>query len=416
MFRPLALYIGLRYTRAKRRNGFISFISIISAVGIALGVAVLITVLSVMNGFDYQIRDHIFNMSNQVTVGDMSGALTNWPDVAKQVVKAKDVVGVAPFVYGQGMVTHNGMVHAVMITGILPDQEFKVSAICDKMVAGKLANLKPGQFGIILGKSLAQSLGVKMGDTVTLLTPKASFTPIGVLPTYKRFKVVGEFSIGSGFGYDSGMTIIHMNDAQKLFRMKNSVSGLRLKVNDLYAAPKVSDELMNMLPQRYVVTNWTEQYGTYFKAIRMEKTMMFVILLFIIAVAAFNLVSSLVMTVTDKQSDIAILRTLGASPRTIMYVFMVQGSVIGIVGTLIGVVGGILLAINAPAMVDWLQRLFHTHFISSSVYFIDYLPSKLDWHYVVYVSICALALSFLATLYPAWRASKVHPAEALRYE
>lgn len=417
MFKPLALYIGLRYTRAKRRNHFISFISLISMGGIALGVAVLITVLSVMNGFDYEIHKHLFNESNQVTVTDVSGALANWQQVAQKVTTAKDVVSVAPFVSGQGMLTNAGVVHGTIVTGILPQQEAKVSEVGNKMVQGNMNALKAGDFGIVLGQDLALSLEASVGDKITLITPQASVTPIGVVPRFKRFKVVGIFHMGDGAnGLDSSMAFINLSDAQKLFQLNNAISGLRIKVNDLYVAPKVSNELMQILPERYMVTNWTQQYGSYFKAISMEKTTMFIVLLFIIAIAAFNLVSSLIMTVTDKQSDIAILRTLGASPKTIMAIFMVQGSIIGVIGTLIGVGGGILLALNAPTLVAAIEHTFHTQFISASIYFIDYLPSRLDWWNVLHVGLAALAMSLIATIYPAWKASKTQPAEALRYE
>ncbi len=416
MFRPLAVYIGLRYTRAKKRNHFISIISLISMLGIALGVAILITVLSVMNGFDYEIHNHIFNMTNQVTITDASGIMNNWQQLSHEVKTAKDVVAVAPFVDRQGMLANAGMVQGVMISGILPQYEKNVSKLGDKMLEGSMSALKPGGFGIIIGQELADNLELSIGDHVTIITPEATLTPIGVLPRFKRFKVVGIFRVGGGFGYDSSLALIHLNDAQKLFQLGTAAGGLRLKISKLYAAPKVSDELIKKLPERFVVSNWTEQYAPYFKAISMEKTMMFIILLFIIAVAAFNLVSSLVMTVTDKQADIAILRTLGASPKTIMAIFIVQGSIIGIIGTLLGVIGGIILALNAPQIVAGIEHTFHTKFISASIYFIDYLPSRLDWWNVLHVSLAALIMSLLATIYPAWQAAKTQPAEALRYE
>ncbi|MCK4870982.1 MAG: lipoprotein-releasing ABC transporter permease subunit [Gammaproteobacteria bacterium] len=416
MFRPLPVFIGFRYTRAKKRNHFISFISIISVLGIALGVAVLITVLSVMNGFDYQIKTHIFSLANQVTVNDLTGSVSDWRHLNRQVTRAHDIVATAPFVTGQGMLTNSGTVHGVMVTGVMPKLENKVSIVGAKMLRGSLNALQPGKFGIVVGTTLADALNLYIGDKVTLLTPKASLSPFGVLPRYKRFTVVGIFHVGGASGFDSSVAYINLTDAQKLFEMGGAVSGLRLKINDLYAAPKVTSELAKRLPRNYVVSNWTQQYGTLFKAIRMEKTMMFVILMFIIAVAAFNLVSMLVMVVTDKQSDIAILRTLGASPRMIMGIFMVQGSIIGFLGTFFGVVAGILLATYAPNIVAGIQSLFHVQFISASVYFIDYLPSKLDWMNVLHVSIAALGMSLVATIYPAWRASRVKPAEALRYE
>ncbi len=416
MFRPFALYIGLRYTRAKKHNHYISFISLISILGIALGIAVLITVLSVMNGFDYEIHNHIFNMANQVAVSDVSGVMTDWHKLSKKISTLDDVRAVAPFISEQGMLTNAGVTSGVMLSGVLPQLETQVSKIGDKMVQGNITALKPGAFGIILGQELADNLQLSLGDQVTLVTPKATQTPIGILPRFKRFKVVGIFQIGGGFGFDSSLALIHLNDAQKLFQLGAGISGLRLRISNLYIAPKVSDELIKMLPERYMVTNWTQQYGQYFKAISMEKTMMFVILLFIIAVAAFNLVSGLVMTVTDKQADIAILRTLGASPKTILTIFILQGSIIGIIGTLLGVIGGIILALNAPQIVANIEHAFHTHFISASVYFIDYLPSRLDWRNVLHVSLAALIMSLLATIYPAWKAARTQPAEALRYE
>lgn len=417
MYRPLSLYIGLRYTRAKRRNHFISFISAVSMIGIALGVAVLITVLSVMNGFDYQIHKHLFNISNQVSITDASGTLLNWQDLATKVNKTNDVVASAPFISGQGMLSNQGAVQGVMLTGILPKYEANVSTIDQHMVRGSMNKLTAGSFGVVIGQTLALDLGLDVGDKVTLITPKATFTPVGVMPRFKRFNVVGIFRMGDGqFGYDSGFAFINLHDAQTLLQMGDGVTGLRLKVDNLYVAPRVADNLINTLPERYMISNWTQQYATYFQAISMEKTMMFVILLFIIAVAAFNLISSLVMTVTDKQADIAILRTLGARPRTIMGVFMVQGAVVGILGTLIGVLGGILLAIYTPNIVAFIEHTFHTQFISASIYFINYLPSKLEWQNVVQVGVAALFMSLLATIYPAWKASRTQPAEALRYE
>lgn len=416
MFRPLAFYIGLRYTRAKRRNHFISFIASISMIGIALGVAVLITVLSVMNGFDYEIHKQIFNMSNQVSIGSFDGRINDWQAVIKRINPVKNIVSFAPNIMEQGMLANGSAAQGVIVSGILPEQEAKVSAIGEKMLAGSMNALKAEKFGIVLGQELANNLNLIIGDKVLLFIPEATITPVGVMPRFKRFTLVGIFSVGSGFGYDSGMAFINLNDAQKLFQFGDSVSHIRIKVSDLYIAPKVAHDIASILPKSFSINDWTQQYGAYFKAISMEKTMMFIILLFIIAVAAFNLFSSLIMTVTDKQSDIAILRTLGMSPKAITTIFMVQGSIIGIIGTLIGVIGGIILAIKAPEIVHFLEKALHTQFISAAVYFVDYLPSKLDWHNVIKVSLAALIMSFIATIYPAWRASKIQPAEALRYE
>ncbi len=315
------------------------------------------------------------------------------------------------------MLSHQGTVQGIMLTGILPKQETTVSTIGKHMVQGSMNALTSGSFGIVIGQTLAVNLGATVGDKITLITPKATATPIGVMPRFKRFKVVGVFRLGDGaFGYDSGVVFTNLHDAQKLMQMGDNISGIRVKVDNLYAAPQVASKLMQELPERYQVSNWTQQYATYFQAISMEKTMMFVILLFIIAVAAFNLISSLVMTVTDKQADIAILRTLGAKPRTIMAIFMIQGSIIGFLGTIIGVIGGILLAIYAPNIVNFIEHTFHTQFISASIYFINYLPSKLELSNVLHVGLAAFGMSLLATIYPAWKASKTQPAEALRYE
>jgi lipoprotein-releasing system permease protein len=416
MFLPLSFCIGLRYTCSKRRNHFISFISLISVLGIALGVTVLITSLSVMNGFDYEIHNRIFSMAEHVKISGIDGGLSDWHGLEQEVVKVSRVVAAAPYIAGQGMANNSGTVSGVVVNGILPQQEKGVSAIDDVMKQGSMADLKPGSFGVIIGLELAMRLGVGMGDKLMLITPRAVSSPVGVLPVHKRFTVVGIFNVGGGFGYDSGVVFIHLNDAQKLFQMGNDVSGLRLRVQSLYDAPAVTSELERTLSPDYLVTNWTREYGAYFKAIKMEKTMIFILLMFIIAVASFNLVSSLVMTVNDKRSDIAILRTLGASPATIMSIFMVQGSVIGLVGTLAGIVGGVLLALNAPVLVVALEHLLNVNFISSSVYFIDHLPSRLMLEDVVRVGGFAFVMSLLATIYPAWRAAKTQPAEALRYE
>ena len=415
MFRPLAIYIGLRYTRAKRRNHFISFISLASMIGIALGITVLITVLSVMNGFDYQIKNRLFSMAPQVTITN-SENITSWSKLAKHVEETPTVVNSAPFVSGQGMVSSAGVASGVFFTGILPKAESLISTVGTKMLSGKMESLTPDSFGIVIGADLAAHLGVSLGDKIVLIIPEVNMTPIGLVPRYKRCTVVGVFQTGGNDGLDSGAVFLHLNDAQKLLQLGNKVTGLRIKVKDLYDAPKVSTSLREKLPETYSVSDWTENYGTLFKAIQMEKRMMFIILLFIIAVATFNLVSSLVMAVNDKQADIAILRTLGASPKTIMGIFMVQGTVIGLFGTILGVIGGILLAINAPYLVNLIETLFHVKFISSSIYFIDYLPSKLELADVVNIALISLFMSLLATLYPAWRAAKTNPAEALRYD
>ena len=416
MFRPVSLFIGLRYTRAKRRNHFISFISLVSMLGIALGVAVLITVLSVMNGFDYQIRHRIFGMARQVTVSSLANTLQNWQSLEKKVANYSGVVAVSPFVGGQGMLNNAGLTQAVYVYGIQPQRESTVSELARKMVSGSLRNLKPSNFGIVLGQQLAQNLGVIVGNKIRLLIPAVAITPVGMIPRFKTFTVVGIFHVGSGFYFDSRLAFINLHDAQVLYQLGDKITGLQLKIKDVLAAPQFSQRLNTHLKNKYFISDWTSQFGALFKAIAMEKTMMFLILLLIIAVAAFNLVSGLVMVVADKRADIAIMRTLGATPRMIMATFMVQGSVVGIVGTLLGLGGGVLLALNATAIVNFIQQLFHVRFLSERIYFINFLPSRIDWSDVWHICIIALVMSLIATLYPAWRAAKTQPAEALRYE
>jgi len=416
MFRPLSLYMGLRYTRAKRRSCFISFISFVSMIGIALGVMILITVLSVLNGFDDQIKTRFFSVAPQVTVSTSQDISQSWQSLANRLDQMPKVVGSAPFVAGKGMAMHLGSVSALTVMGILPSEENKISALNQKMISGSLASLVPGKFHMVLGKTLAEELGVEAGDEIILFTPQTTMTPIGILPRYKRFQVSGIFEVGEGFGFDQGVGYINFNDAEKLFPAGKNVRGLHVKLNNIYAAPYFTQQLQSTLPFSYFVSNWTQQFGAFFKALAMEKTMMFVILLFIIAVAAFNLIASLVMAVNEKKSDIAILRTLGAKRSTVMSIFIIQGAAIGLMGTLCGIIGGIILSLNATALVNSIQHLFHVQFLSSSVFFVNFLPSQLEWGDVFRVGGLAFLLSLLATLYPAWRSFKIQPAEALRYE
>ncbi len=414
MFKPLPLFIGLRYTRAKKKNHFVSFISLSSMLGIGMGVMVLITVLSVMNGFDTEIHKRFFGMAPEITVSGQDGQLSNWQELEKKLQTTPGVKAIAPYVGGQGLLTHEGQVLPIVLTGILPEQEQAVTHLKDKLLVGDIANLQ--HFGIILGKGLAVSLGVMVGDKVTIMIPQASVTPAGMIPRFKRFTVAGVFSAGTGFNFDTKLAFINIYDAQKLLQMGDDVSGLKMKIKDVYQAPAMTEQLASALGEEYQVGNWTQQFGAFFQAVKMEKTMMFLILMLIIAVAAFNLVSSLVMVVNDKQAEIAILRTIGATPATILWIFIVQGMMVGIVGTLLGLLGGIMLALNATTIVNGLQSLFDMHILSSSIYFVDYLPSKILWSDLWQVCAMALLMSFVATIYPAWRASKTVIAEALHYE
>lgn len=413
--KPYELFIGLRYTRAKRQNHFISFISLISMLGIALGVAALITVLSVMNGFQDELRNRILGVAAHIEITGFDNTLADWQKVATQSKKVLEVQATAPFVAGQGLLAYGEAVQGTMVRGIVPEAEDSVADIGRKMKLGKLSALRAGEWGIVLGADLARNLGVQMGDKVTLITPQGQVTPAGMVPRLKQFTVVGIFQIGM-YEYDAGLALVAMPDAQKLFRMGDSVSGVRLKIADLYRAPEVAVVLSKTLTGDYYIRDWTQSHSNFFRAVQMEKRVMFVILLLIVAVAAFNIVSTLVMVVTDKQADIAILRTLGASPMSIMKIFMVQGAVIGIVGTALGLIAGILLALNIGVVVPFIEHTFGVQFLSADVYQISELPSKLDWHDVSVIAIVSLALSWLATLYPSWRASRTNPAEALRYE
>jgi lipoprotein-releasing system permease protein len=416
MYKPLAVFIGLRYLRAKRRNHFISFISLASILGIALGVTVLITVISVMNGFDEVIRTRMFSMAQHITVSSLSSRLEQWQSLQKQLAQQTGVVATAPLVYGQGILAHAGLNHPVIVTGIVPKDQQAVSSIQDKMVEGSLMALKAGQFGIVLGQDLADSLALNLGDKVTLITSDATVTPAGVIPRFKVFKVVGIFKIGSGFDFDSKLAFIDLQDGQKLFKLGKAISAIQLKMADLYQAPQLARKLSQELAGDYAVSDWTQTYGSLSEAISLEKRMIFLMLLLIVWVAAFNLVSTLVMVVTDKQADIAILRTLGATPAKIMAIFIVQGSASGIIGTLLGLIGGLTLASHVTQVVSCLEAILHKQLLSSSIYYINYLPSKILASDVMTVCGLALLFSLLATLYPAWCAARVQPAEALRYE
>ena len=407
--------IGLRYTRAKRRNHFISFISLISMAGIALGVAALIVVLSVMNGFQQELRARILGVVSHVQIFGADNRLEHWQQTAAEASRDPHVVAAAPFVSAQGMLTFGQAVRGAVVRGILPRDEERVAQFGGHMRAGSLDALQPGRFGIVLGVDLARALGVLPGDKVALIAPQGLVTPAGVIPRLKQFTVAGIFDMGF-VEADAGLALINLQDAQKLYQMGDAVSGVRLKLDDLFAAPEVARELTARLGPDVYATDWTRSHANFFRAVEIEKRVMFIILLLIVAVAAFNVVSALVMLVTDKQADIAILRTLGAAPGSVMQIFMVQGAVIGVIGTLVGVVGGVLLALNIPTLVPAIERAFNVQFLSKSVYLIPELPSDVHLRDVVIIGVVSLVLSFVATLYPSWRASRVNPAEALRYE
>ncbi len=413
---PYELFIGLRYTRAKKRNHFISFISLISLMGITLGMTALITVMSVMNGFQKEVRTRILGVASHVQIGSIHGNLGHWQQTAEEAVKHPFVEAAAPYVNAQGMLSHNQVVQGVVVRGILPTMEDKVADFGRMMASGKLDNLVPGEFGIVIGMELARSMGTFLGDKIVLISPQGQVTPAGILPRLKQFTVVGIFEAGH-FEYDSGLVLIHMFDAQKLYRMDNDdVSGVRLKLKDLFLAPQVVQELPAMLTIDSYISDWTKQHANYFRAIQIEKRMLSLILALIIAVAAFNIVSTLVMAVTDKESDIAILRTLGASPRSIMKIFIVQGTFIGVFGTILGVAGGMLLAYNVGEVVAFIESLFHVQFLSREIYYISKIPTDPQMADITTVAVTSFVLSLLATIYPSYRASKVNPAEALRYE
>ncbi|MCP3668045.1 MAG: lipoprotein-releasing ABC transporter permease subunit [Gammaproteobacteria bacterium] len=415
MFRPLELFIGLRYTRAKRRNHFISFISFTSMLGIMLGVVALITVLSVMNGFHKEVRERILGMTSHASIAAYDGNLKTWQAAMQLAGEHPKVVGSAPYVEAQTMLTNGKRVSGTLLRGVNPAMEDRVSDVGSHMLTGRLESLTAGEYGIVLGKELAIILGVGLGDKVTVVTPQIRMTPAGVLPRLKRFTVRGIFEVGMG-EYDRGVAIVHLQDAAKLLKLGSGVTGVRLKLDDLFEAHIVSRELANQLPGSYRVSDWTYKHRNFFSALRTEKRMMGLILFLIVAVAAFNIVSTLVMVVTDKQSDIAILRTLGVSPRAVMGIFIVQGATIGFIGTLLGIISGIALAKNLEVLVAWIEEVFQVNFLDPNIYYISRLPSDLHWDDVSMISIGAFIITLLATLYPAWRASRVQPAEALRYE
>lgn len=414
MFKPLSLFLGLRYTRAKRRTHFISFISFTSILGIALGVAALITVLSVMNGFDKEIKEKLLAMASHISVRQADNEFTDWQRPAAKLKANPHVKGVSPVLKGEGMMVANQVSQYAFVFGILPKWHKNVIKLEDKLLKGHLLTLKPKQFNMIIGEGMAANLGLKVGDKLTLIIPKVNLSIAGALPRLRTFTVSGIFA--AGFQYDTHFAYINLNDAQALFKTGKRISSLELRLSDIYKAPAFVGDISKMLGRQYIATDWSWQNKPFFEALKLEKTLMFIMLVLIVAVAAFNILATLVMVVNDKQAEIAILRTLGAAPFTIMKTFMVQGVFIGCFGTLLGIFLGVALALNVTSWVAKIETLLHIKILSPQVYFISYVPSVLSMSDIMLVSAVALLLSFIATLYPAFKASTLQPAEALRYE
>jgi len=415
MLTPYELFVGLRYTRAKRRNHFISFISITSMLGVALGVAALIVVLSVMNGFQKELRTRILGVASHVQIMGIEGTLSDWRKIVAQTQVHPEVLAAAPYVTAQGLISNRGTVQGTLVRGVLPEAEAKVADVNQHMRSGRMEDLRAGRFGIVLGIDLAASVGARVGDKIVLIAPQGQVTPAGILPRLKQFEVVGIFEVDMA-EYDSGLAFMHLDDAQKLYRLESRVSGVRLKLHDLFKAPLVARELERTLSGDVYVTDWTRSHANFFRAVQIEKRVMFIILVLIVAVAAFNIVSTLVMAVTDKRADIAILRTLGAAPGEIMQIFIIQGALIGAIGMIAGVVGGVLLAANIDVVIPAIEHALGIQFLAKDVYYISDLPSDLHLQDVIVIGLTSFGLSLVATIYPSLRASRVNPAEALRYE
>ena len=415
MFQPKELFIGLRYIRARRKSHFVSFIAFISIAGVALGVFALIVVLSVMNGFGNELRDRTLSMTSHATISGYDGYLRDWRSVMTKAEQNKEVVAAAPYIRKEVMLSNGRRVSGSLVRGIQPEMETRVSLVESKMISGSLMDLRPGEYGIVLGRELANSLGVYEGDRITVITPQASITAVGVMPRLRRFRVVGVFEVGM-HQYDSAMAYMHLEDAAKLFSYDNKVNGVRLKFTDLFDAPRITREIESDFGEDYWVKDWSKQHKNFFRALQTEKTVMFIILLMMVSVAALNIVSTLMMTVTDKESDIAILRALGMRPSSIMTIFIIQGAFIGLFGTIIGVSAGVPVAMNVFEIVSWLEQLFNTDFLPSDVYYISDISADVKVSEVITYALSAFSVTILATIYPAWRASRTLPAEALRYE
>ncbi|MEJ2107445.1 MAG: lipoprotein-releasing ABC transporter permease subunit [Acidiferrobacteraceae bacterium] len=414
MIRPLELFIGLRYLRARRRNHFISFISVMAGLGIVLGVTALITVLSVMNGFGQELRDRILGAVSHVTVHAAHGPLRDWQAVNEKISRLPHVRATAPYVEGEGMISLAGNSQPTVVRGIDPQRTERVSTFRNHMREGSLDDLRPGRFGVVLGSELAWRLGAGVGSRINLLSSRVQVTPAGLLPRSKTLTVVGIFQLGIS-EYDGGLALMNLDDASRIF-FSHGVTGIRLDLDDLFAAPAVSRDIDRILGKKYRAIDWTEQHASFFRALRLEKIAMFVIMMLVVAVAAFNIVSMLIMMVTEKEGDIAILRTLGLSPRSIMGIFMINGGILGIGGTLAGVLGGVLLADNIQAVVQFFEDLFGAQLFSQDIYYYTGLVGDIHWPDVIVIAIASLVVTVLATVYPARRASLVQPSEALRYE
>jgi len=412
---PYEFLIGLRYLRARRRNHFISFISFSSMLCMALGVTALIVVLSVMNGFQKEVRDRILSAVSHAQIEGIDRQLPNWQAVLAEVARHPEVIAVAPYIEGQGMLMANQTARGVAVRGILPEMEATVANFAGHMQSGKLEELQPGEFGVVIGIDLARSLWLRKGDKVTLIIPQGTMTAIGMAPRLKIFTVTGIFDMGMA-EYDSALALVHLEDASRLYQIEAGASGVRLKLIDLFAAPRIASELAERLAIDAYYMDWTARHANFFRAVQIEKTMMLIIVSLIVLVAAFSLVSTLVMTVTDKEADIAILRTLGARPKSIMTIFIVQGAIVGGIGLILGVAGGVSLTLNIDVVVPFIERLLGMKFLGKDVYPIADLPADLHWDEVFGISLFSFALALLATIYPSWRAARLQPAEALRYE
>ena len=416
MIRPFELFIGLRYIRAKRRTRFISFITATSVLGIVVGVWALISVLSVMNGFERELKSRILTVASHIRVTGSDGWLLDWQDTMSKVGQVPEVSAQAPFILSHGMLKFDNRVSPVIVRGVEPELESNVSSFSNNLIEGNMSNLQEGDFGIVIGEDLAHSLGgVMVGDRIVLISSRGKSSPVGVLPRLKRMTVVGVFNLNF-YEYDSGLALVHIKDLAKLQRVGDAVSGLRLKTEDAFNSPLISRDLRNQLGSKFRIVDWTREYSNLFEALKIERRVMFIILFLIVAVAAFNIVSTLVMLVSDKSGDIAVLRTIGVTPKSVMTIFIVHGITIGVVGTIFGVIVGVITGLNIETLIPWAEQLFGLQFFPDEIYIITKFPAELVWDDVIKIALASMLISFLATIYPAWRASKVHPAEALRYD